>query len=171
MPVKICMQRAKSTFPKLKPSEELQKERGLRVQKHHTHTHKVSKGETKEKKKERAETFPNSTVTLMPRLLSILDSSMSNRSPGWRLLTSGLLALKVSVTMLGETPCKQRRAGVNTRPCTAVFMQGSKVNGVDMHNCIAFTFRNAIGQKESEGRSQAIRTFLLVFHTFAWSKV
>lgn len=112
MPVKICMQRAKSTFPKLKPSEELQK--GARAmgtkKKPHTHTHMHTKSKSKEKKK-RAETFPNSTVTLMPRLLSILDSSTSNRSPGWRLLTSGLLAFKVSVTVLGETPCKQRRAG------------------------------------------------------------
>lgn len=113
MPVKICMQRAKSTFPKLKPSEELQKvarAMGTKTTTHtHTHTESKSKGNKGEKK--RAETFPNSTVTLMPRLLSILDSSTSNRSPGWRLLTSGLLALKVSVTVLGETPCKQRRAG------------------------------------------------------------
>lgn len=112
MPVKICMQRAKSTFPKLKPSEELQKGARAKGTKTTPHTHTQSKLRgNKGEKKERAETFPNSTVTLMPRLLSILDSSMSNRSPGWRLLTSGLLALKVSVTMLGETPCKQRRAG------------------------------------------------------------
>ncbi len=77
----------------------------------HTHTHTESKSKGNKGEKKRAETFPNSTVTLMPRLLSILDSSTSNRSPGWRLLTSGLLALKVSVTVLGETPCKQRRAG------------------------------------------------------------
>lgn len=55
MPVKICMQRTKSTFPKLKPSEELQKgarAKGTKTTPHtHKHTHKVSKGETKEKKK------------------------------------------------------------------------------------------------------------------------
>lgn len=47
------MQRTKSTFPKLKPSEELQKGARAKGTKTtpHTHTHKVSKGETKGKKK------------------------------------------------------------------------------------------------------------------------
>lgn len=38
----------------------------------------------------------NSTVTLKPRLLSFFDSSTSNRSPGWRLLTPGALPFKLS---------------------------------------------------------------------------
>lgn len=98
-------------FPKTEAKRGASESReGYGHKNNNTRTQKVSQRETKEKKK-RAETFPNSTVTLMPRLLSILDSSTSNRSPGWRLLTSGLLALKVSVTVLGETPCKQRRAG------------------------------------------------------------
>lgn len=40
MPVKICMQRAKSTFPKLKPSEELQKGARAKGTKTTPHTHK-----------------------------------------------------------------------------------------------------------------------------------
>lgn len=41
-------------------------------------------------------TLSNSTVTLKPRLLSFFDSSTSNSSPGWRLLTPGALPFKLS---------------------------------------------------------------------------
>lgn len=114
--VKTCMHSAKraTTSPKPKPSEELQKKnkaaRATEEGKHNKHTHRAISKQKQGKKgrnKERVKTFPNSTVTLMPRLLSILDSSTSNSSPGWRLLTAGPLPLNLSVT---ETSCKQRRA-------------------------------------------------------------
>lgn len=52
--------------------------------------------EEKGAKKERVKTLSNSTVTLKPRLLSFLDSSTSNSSPGRRLLTPGALPFKLS---------------------------------------------------------------------------
>lgn len=53
MPVKICMQRAKSTFPKLKPSEELQKGARAKGTKTTTHTHTKSKSKEKKRRKKK----------------------------------------------------------------------------------------------------------------------
>ena len=64
------------------------------------------------KKTKRVKTLPNSTVTLMPRPLSCLDSSTSNRSPGRRLLTPGLLPLKCSA--LPYASCEHTEQGETT---------------------------------------------------------
>lgn len=77
-----------------------------------------------EQNKKRLKTLPNSTVTLMPRLLSFLDSSTSNRSPGRRLLTPGALPFKLSVTC----SCKQRTA-VLSRIITSRDMQTDRPEG------------------------------------------
>lgn len=63
-----------------------------------------SGGKKRCKTKKRVKTLPNSTVTLKPRLLSFLDSSMSYSSPGWRLLTPEALPFKFSMMF----SCKQR---------------------------------------------------------------
>lgn len=62
------------------------------------------RGKERGQNKKRVKTLPNSTVTLMPRLLSFLDSSTSNSSPGRRLLTPGALPFKLPMMC----SCEQR---------------------------------------------------------------